>query len=536
MTGVDGASNDSVDTRPLEFAEYCAALSRVRCEREAACCSARGYNVDVERCAANTPDYALVLLPDGSSPNCAGVAPLDFDRVRAGQCVARVRQLTNGCATSRHDEPVYLAAVSACAPPSSSLKLPGPFEECQFGPCTAPTGQVSTCLQGTDGARSRCSESVRAGHEGDGCGAGCLPELVCAVDGRCQAPAPDGADCARNEQCASGACAADSGHCQAPPPLAEARCQLLDDLAQYELYQTTTSALPPVMVTARDVIWGAEQWRISLQRASKTGADGSVSLLPDAPSALYDQALAVDDDSGYFLSSTPTSEIVNRFALESSTSSILAEIAVDRTTKSPTFWLAGNQNGALLLVMDRCESVLRVDLASGAVEASASLPAPSDDTESGPGVAFLDGERIYCASSRRRAVFDARGEARVLTETAAADRPRSIAVFAGKLYALSWDHLFRFDIATAVETELALPLSLDTVSTLDDPHNLVLDAARERLYWMVQGGIQSYAPGTGSFSILAGGASFPRAAHLADDADFLYWTTPVAVFRRHKEP
>lgn len=532
----DGSANDgSSEAAPLSFAQYCAELARVRCEREAGCCSARGYQVNIERCAANTPDYALALLPDGSSPDCAEAAPEGFDSARAGRCVAKVRRLTNGCAISRHDDPAYLSAVSECSPPSNALNLPGPFEVCDGGVCSAPTGKVSKCDWGTDGAPNRCSEAVRAGREGDSCGYGCLPELVCDVSNRCQLPAPDGSGCESNPQCGSGTCVYESGSCEAPPPLSEERCQLLDDLAEYELYQTPTWQLPPVAVTPGYVVWGVYSSRISLRRASKTGSDGSISLLPDPPPLLFDQPLAVDDDYGYFLSSTSTSAVVNRFALESGKGSIVAEIAVDRSLKSTAHWLAGKQNGALLLIVDRCESALRVDLASGAVETSGSLPAPSD-AGFGPSVAFLDGDRIYCANSRRRAVFDLHGEARVLTETAAANPPRSIAVFDGQLYALAWNGVFQLDLATHVETQLELPLALDNASSVDDQHNLVLDATRERLYWMVSGGIQSYAPRTGSFSMLAGGASFAHGAHLADDREFFYWATPLGVFRRRKEP
>ena len=532
----DGSAKDgSVEPAPLSFAQYCAELARLRCEREAGCCSARGYQVNLERCAANTPDYALALLPDGSSFSCAAAEPEGFDRARAGRCVAKVRQLTNGCASSRHDDPAYLAAIAECTPRVDPSNLPGPFAVCAEGVCAAPPGQVSKCYWGTDGAPNRCSEAVRAGRAGDGCGYGCLPELVCDINNRCQAPAPDGSGCEINQQCASGTCVHESGSCEAPPPLSEERCKLLDDLAEYELYQTTTSLLPPLAVSSGYVVWGVEPWRISLRRASKTGSDSSISLLPEPPSPLYDQPLAFDDDYGYFLSSTGTSAVVNRFALETGKGSIVAEIAVDRSLKSPTHWLAGKQDGALLLVVDRCESVLRVDLTSGAVETSAALPAPSD-AGFGPSVAFLDGDRIYCANSRRRAVFDRHGEARVLTETGAANPARSIAAFAGQLYALAWNGVFQLDLASNVETPLDLPLALDNASSASDQHNLVLDAGRERLYWMVSGGIQSYAPRTGSFSMLAGGASFTHGAHLADDAEFFYWATPVGVFRRRKEP
>jgi hypothetical protein len=510
--GAAGAADAPASVNGIQ--DFCATWSKTVCAIEVECCQARGFKASVEWCPIPSRPTYLVQQPE-----CSGklVAPDNFDDAAAQACIDAQPQLFAGCAPARRDSAAHAAAVASCehiAP--RPLPTSGPCDP-DLG-CAAPAGMVSVCYYTPgSGGIPECSPPATPLGEGERCNSeasGCADGLVCGPALTCTPPLADGQTCANNSQCASGFC---NDVCGSPPPIADSRCQELQQLANYALYMNVGNGTN-VTATKRRLVWlgyyGAHGE--FLHHAPKDGSGPVVHLTPESVHTYPNVQLIADDDFVYDIDKG----VVGRISLDDGSRKDLADVGF-------AGYLQAKDGDDLIVVADYCNRLARVSVIDGSVALHPGKYETNANDKT-PLVA-VDDQAVYCANGTRITRFGRGGDFATVTQEAVSKLGWTVGLqaFDERLYYWAGGDstadkgmLRVLDLATgtiALVTPPSTPASLTTA-----------DPAKGLLLWASAGGIQQYAPASGTAVMVATPVNVGQPAF---DEAYFYWISGSGLYR-----
>ncbi|MGD8860799.1 MAG: hypothetical protein PVI30_12385 [Myxococcales bacterium] len=517
--GGDGAGSAPARVLP-DHAAFCQARAELECTRQAVCCEAEGWRVDVALCATEARWSDRACRPDAEPEP-------GYDPAAASACLQAQAPQRADCTLEPRDVESYLHTQEICDAILPAPTAPGPGEDCNFlDGCVAPAGQISICQPGFDGDSDRCSPAVVRSHRGAPCLEGCLEGLVCGADDVCvDAPPllPDGAECSSG-RCASGHCG-DDGRCAPPPVADEEVCARHDEVARHTLYVEPNNSAQ-IVINKAEVLWRRNVAVIpdDVRRAPKDGS-GSVRGLDVEGSQLpNDGRLLATDDALYFL---VHSSIV-RVSLDDGTRRELA---------GPGFAAAAmiRRERELIVAAGACAQVARVALSDGGAEVHPTQLRIDSPALVGNVHIAADDDAIFCAHGAHLARFPRGADGEVLRSQIFDSEDdlllTGLASLDDSLY-VQTVRGFPFDPQYAL-TRYHLPTGTVTAVAAPGPvgKRVLADAERGHLYWHTGSGIQVYEPAQDRFELLELEFTSGINVGFAADQTHLYWTTGGSVLR-----
>jgi hypothetical protein len=511
----DGAANPADAPASVNgIQDFCATWTETVCAIEVECCQARGFKASVEWCPVPSRPTYLV-----QQPVCSGKlpAPDNFDNAAAQACLDAQAQLFAGCAPARRDSAAHAAAVASCEHIAPKPLPTSGFCDINLG-CAAPAGMVSVCYYGPgSGGIAECSAPKPPLGEGEPCDSepsGCADGLVCGPARTCTPPLGDGQSCAKSSQCASGFC---KDVCGAPPPIADSRCEELQQLASYALYMNVGNGTN-VAVTKSRLVWigyygpGGE----FLHHAPKDGSGKVVHLTPEMVHISTNVQLIADDDYVYDIDKG----VVGRTSLADGSHRDLADVGF-------AGYLQARDGNDLIVVADYCSRMARVSVVDGSV---ALHPGKyeSDANDKNP-LAAVDDQAVYCANGTRITRFGRDGAFATVTQEAVSKLGWTVGLQAlgGRLY-----YWAAGDSATDKGMLHVLEPSAGKITLVTPPSTpaslTIADPGKGLLLWASAGGIQQYAPASGTAVVVATPVNVGQPAF---DEAYFYWINGSGLYR-----